>query len=64
MNIKPQFLKDLVQHFQELDQNDPVKHCRVYKTIGCAHVDGLHCDMRTCEIEVTVKVSPKRRVEV
>lgn len=32
---------------------DPVKHCMVYKTHGCAHVDGYLCDMRTCKIKVT-----------
>lgn len=30
--------------------NDPVKHCEVYKSIGCSHVDGFLCDMDTCDI--------------
>lgn len=29
---------------------DPVRHCEVYKEIGCAHVDGYLCDMKTCDI--------------
>ena len=28
---------------------DPVKHCGVYNTIGCSHVDGLLCSDR-CEL--------------
>ena len=30
--------------------DDPVRHCKAYKDMGCAHVDGMHCDMRTCDI--------------
>ena len=29
---------------------DPVAHCPVFKNIGCAHVDGMICDMKTCNI--------------
>jgi hypothetical protein len=43
---------------------DPVKHCKVYKTVGCAHVDGFLCDMRTCTISVTVNVQPNDISEV
>lgn len=28
--------------------HDPVKHCPVYKSEGCAHVDGMFCNMSTC----------------
>lgn len=31
-------------------KDDPVKHCDVYKKEGCAHVDGMLCNMKTCEI--------------
>ena len=27
---------------------DPVKHCKTYNSVGCAHVDGIGCDMETC----------------
>lgn len=37
---------------------DPVKHCQVYRHAGCAHVDGMLCDMRTCTIKVTLKITP------
>lgn len=30
--------------------NDPVKHCPVYKEIGCSHVDGYLCDFPDCSI--------------
>lgn len=31
-------------------KKDPVKHCDVYKKEGCAHVDGMLCDMDKCTI--------------
>lgn len=30
--------------------NDPVYSCRVYKEVGCAHVDGMLCEMKSCPI--------------
>lgn len=33
--------------------DDPVRHCEVYKSEGCAHVDGFLCDMATCEIRAS-----------
>ncbi len=29
---------------------DPVYSCVVYKEIGCSHVDGMFCNMKTCDI--------------
>jgi len=29
---------------------DPVYNCEVHKEIGCSHVDGMLCDMKTCDI--------------
>lgn len=43
---------------------DPVKNCNVYKTVGCAHVDGMLCDMRTCTITVTATIKPQKISEV
>ena len=31
-------------------ENDPVYNCPVHIEEGCAHVDGMLCDMKTCEI--------------
>jgi hypothetical protein len=31
-------------------RSDPVRHCDVYKTEGCTHVDGFLCNMETCDI--------------
>lgn len=28
--------------------NDQVKHCKLYKEIGCSHVDGMLCDFPKC----------------
>lgn len=30
--------------------SDPVRHCTVYRTVGCAHVAGYLCHMKTCDI--------------
>ncbi len=32
----------------KLRENDPVYSCDVYKNHGCSHVDGMLCDMETC----------------
>ena len=41
-------LRKIIEFFSS--KNDPVVHCEVYKKEGCAHVDGLLCDMPTCSI--------------
>lgn len=35
---------------RQMKGGDPVKHCEVYRGIGCTHVDGYLCDMETCDI--------------
>lgn len=27
---------------------DPVRRCKVYRRVGCSHVDGMLCDPATC----------------
>lgn len=39
-------------------KTDPVYRCAVYKTVGCAHVDGPLCDLTTCTIEVKAVIRP------
>jgi len=34
---------------------DPVCHCDVHKEKGCAHVDTVLCEMKTCKILSTYK---------
>lgn len=60
MNIKSQVLRII----KELRSIDPVKHCAVYKTVGCAHVDGMLCNVRTCNIEAVILVTPRDMVDV
>ena len=36
--------------FISLRSNDPIYSCMVYKTCGCSHIDGILCDMKTCDI--------------
>lgn len=30
---------------------DPVKDCKIYKESGCVHVDGMLCDINSCNTE-------------
>jgi len=30
--------------------NDPVTQCQCYVEQGCSHVDGMHCEMKSCTI--------------
>ena len=54
-------IRSIVENIKwSIDNPDPVKVCKVYKTVGCAHVDGPLCNPKTCNIEVHVIVSPKR----
>ncbi len=45
-------LKYLIEFWNKITdkENDPVRSCDVHKTIGCSHVDGYLCDMKTCTI--------------
>lgn len=29
--------------------NDPVYYCDFYKEYGCPHIDGVLCEMKTCD---------------
>lgn len=44
------FLRDLFKRWSEYKLNDPVRNCKVYKLFGCSHIDGMLCDMKTCDI--------------
>lgn len=45
-----EWIKHVLDSWKKYRENDPVRSCDVYKTVGCAHVDGMLCDMKTCEI--------------
>lgn len=57
---------NIIKIFKEYRERtrDPVKHCNVYRTVGCAHVDGMLCNMQTCAITVQVEVKPQSVTEV
>ncbi len=38
---------------------DPVKNCMVYQADGCAHVDGMLCNMLTCPITYVSPIDNK-----
>ena len=46
------------------ETQDPVKHCLIYKAVGCAHVDGMLCNMKTCNIVVNLELTPNTIKEV
>ena len=54
-----QILKDWRKRTQ-----DPVKHCMIYRAVGCAHVDGMLCNMRTCDVVVGIDLTPNVAKEV
>lgn len=43
-------LQKILNWFKNLRSNDPVYSCTVYKRHGCSHVDGMLCDINTCNI--------------
>jgi hypothetical protein len=43
-------LKKLSKLLREFKENDPVYSCKVYKDLGCSHVDGFLCDFPDCSI--------------
>lgn len=57
-------MNQLIQLLFPRSKNDPVRHCNVYKTVGCAHVDGMLCNMKTCDVKVSVQITPESKAEV
>lgn len=53
------FLKKWYQGFMSKVPKDPVKHCKIHKTIGCAHVDGFLCNVETCDAEIEATITVK-----
>ena len=46
MNLE-KVIREIIKIIKE---NDPVYGCKVYKDLGCSHVDGLLCDFPNCSI--------------
>jgi len=64
---------EFFKKYNEYRKNDPVYSCKVYKNLGCAHVDGLLCDMKTCntlkeykirELEQQLNIPIKDRIKL
>lgn len=45
-NFKSQSLKSAIDNAVK----DPITCCKVYKEIGCSHIDGFLCNINTCSI--------------
>ena len=54
-----------LHHYLKCKGNDPVYLCEYYKKNGCSHVDGMLCNMKSCNIlgdfkrEITIKKMKK-----
>ena len=44
MNLE-KVIREIIKIIKE---NDPVYGCKVYRDLGCSHVDGLLCDFPNC----------------
>ncbi|KFZ25614.1 MAG: hypothetical protein KQ78_02188 [Candidatus Izimaplasma bacterium HR2] len=42
-------IKKLIKIYKDVLKKDPVKKCKYHRDIGCSHVDGMLCDMKTCK---------------
>ena len=52
------------KNWREQTRSDPAKHCVVHDVVGCVHVDGILCDMKTCTVSVDLKLMPTSAVEI
>jgi hypothetical protein len=43
-------LKKLSKLLREFKENDPLYSCRVFKDLGCSHIDGFLCDFPDCSM--------------
>lgn len=57
-------MRRLIEIFSPWSKYDPVRHCKVYKTVGCAHVDGMLCNMKTCDVQAVVTITPTGEQDV
>ena len=52
------------KNWREQTRSDPTKHCVVHDVVGCVHVDGILCDMKTCSVSVNLVLTPKSVEEI
>lgn len=48
--------KNVLNWIKNINSNDPVYKCRVYKNKGCSHIDGYLCNIKTCNILEDYKI--------
>lgn len=53
----------IIRNWLSSTKPDPVKNCMVYKEVWCTHVDGILCNMMTCDI-TALKLSNMIDVDV
>jgi len=47
--VVPEVVKALTS-LPSVSFDDPVTQCQCYVEQGCSHVDGMHCEMKSCTI--------------
>ena len=43
-------LKKMLRLYKDIKDNDPLYSCKVYKDLGCSHIDGFLCDFPDCSM--------------
>lgn len=54
----------IIKVLKDWRKQDPVRYCKVYRAVGCAHVDGMLCNMKTCDVVVHLALMPNVAKEV
>lgn len=40
----------MLRLYKDIKANDPLYSCKVYKDLGCSHIDGFLCDFPDCSM--------------
>ena len=43
-------LKKILRLLKDMKNDDPLYSCRVFKDLGCSHIDGFLCDFPNCSM--------------
>jgi len=46
--------------WEKINKNDAVKHCIIFKSEGCSHVDGYLCNYETCRERIKAENETNR----
>ena len=43
-------LRKILKLLKDMQASDPLYSCRVFKDLGCSHIDGFLCDFPNCSM--------------